>query len=325
MGIDDQDLGRFGIVAADEGVHPFPPDSPTWNESVFFDWYVSSREAGHVRIGRMPGSARTWLWVYLLVDGEWLVLDEPRLAATPNACGFDLALPGLTVVREVEEPLRRNRLVVSGTGRCASGERAGALVPFSLDLRFEALGPAHSLGEQVMAGHAHEGFSSNRFEQPMRVHGTRTADGDTRALEGHGERDHSWGPRNWTMQWQFMVAQRDDLRLQACRVEVEEDAFFDLGYLSGETTESLIEADFSLEFRDAPRAPFDGRVMLTSESGVRLGARIEALDACAIDASHVCERPSGYARALVRLHPDDGSPVLHGWLEVHRFVAGTIA
>ena len=80
-----------------------------------------------------------------------------------------------------------------------------------------------------------------------------------------------------------------------------------------------------LTFDDAtPRRPFQGRVTLTTEDDVVFSARIETLDACAIDANHCFEppQPSRYARALVRLHPDDGSAPLLGWLEVNRFPSG---
>ena len=64
-----------------------------------------------------------------------------------------------------------------------------------LDLTHEAVGP--------MYGHVGEAKDDNQFarshyEQHMRVKGTlRVAGEDEVRIDGHGLRDHSWGPRYW--------------------------------------------------------------------------------------------------------------------------------
>lgn len=318
-------LTQFGIRPEDEGVHPAAPDVPHWNESVFYDWAIGPELAGHVRIGRMANQGRVWLWVFLLLDGEWVVLEQPHLPIAYFGEGFDCDAPGLKIRRTVTDPLRENHLRVAGTGRVASGPRAGTLVPFDVDLRFEARGPAHSLGEQTMEGHSAESYSSNRYEQPVHVTGTQRIGDRTVAVDGGGERDHSWGPRMWNMEWYFLAVHRPTLRLQTARVIFDEDAYVAMGYVDADATQNVVDNAFELTFDDANlRRPYEGRVRLTTEDDRELSGRIETLDACPIDAGHCFEppQPSMYARALVRVHPDDGSEPLIGWLEINRFPSG---
>lgn len=323
----NEDLSKFGIRAEDELVHPAPTDEPTWNESVFYDWVHSPDYAGHVRIGRMPNQHRVWLWVFVLHAGEWLVLEEPRLPIGELTGEFDYDGRGLSFSRSVLEPVRSNRLEVSGVGRIVSGPRSGRLVPFDLDLVFEAVGPAHSLGESSVAGHSNELFSSNRFEQPMRVSGHQKVGDSTLTVDGHGERDHSWGPRFWNMEWFFLVAQSPTMRLQCARVVFDEDSFLTMGYLGGEQTVNVGDVEFDLTFDDDNvRKPYGGRVKLETEDGRTVSASIEALDGCEIDASHVFDppQPSVYRRAVVRVVPDGGGEPLIGWLEINRFPGGIV-
>lgn len=318
-------LTQFGIRLDDEGVHPAAPDEPNWNESVFYDWVAGPDLAGHVRIGRMPNQGRVWLWVFLWMDGEWLALEQPHLPISLFGEGFDCETRGLLVRRTVTNPLRENRLRVAGMGRVLSGARTGMLLPFDVDLRYEARGPAHSLGEQTMAGHSADSYSSNRYEQPCQVTGTQRIGDRTRPVEGGGERDHSWGPRMWNMEWYFLAAHRADLRIQTARIIFDEDAYVSMGYVDTHETKNVVDTDFQLTFHDdEPRRPYEGTLELTTEDDAKIAGRIETITGCPIDVSHCFDppQPSRYARALIRFHPQDGSAPLHGWLEINRFPGG---
>ena len=58
----------------DESLHPAAAGVASWNESVFLDWAQDERLAGHLRVGRMPGQGRGWIWLFLMQDGEWVAL-----------------------------------------------------------------------------------------------------------------------------------------------------------------------------------------------------------------------------------------------------------
>lgn len=316
------DPTQFGVRPEDEGLHAFDPADPSWNESVFFDWAQDARFAGHIRVGRMPGQARTWVWIHLLHEGAWIVLEHPYLPIDATH-DFDVRVPGLEVVREVITPLRALRVRARGTGRFVSGPRTGELAPFAFDLAFEAAGPAHSIGESIAVGHGSTEISTSRYEQPMDVRGTQTVAGVTSTLDALGERDHSWGPRDWNIGWTFMPVSRRDLRALAIRVSLDEDSHLDLGYLGTPGAMGhVFELEFGLKYAADPLAPFTGRARLVDEHGTVVEGRVEPLSGTEIDITHVLttDRPSLYRRALVRLHPDDGGAPLLGFLEVHRFL-----
>ena len=64
-----------------------------------------------------------------------------------------------------------------------------------LDLIHEGVGPLY--GHVGAAGDGND-FARAHYEQHMRVHGTLQTDDEKQIeLNGHGLRDHSWGPRYW--------------------------------------------------------------------------------------------------------------------------------
>ncbi len=313
-------LEQYGVRLSDEGLHAFDPADTSWNESVFFDWVRDETLAGHIRIGRMPGEARVWVWIHVLHEGEWVVLEHPFIPIA-SVTDFDVALPGLTVKREVVAPLQTIRVVADATGRIVTGPRAGQLVSFGFDLVFSAAGPAHSIGESILDGHVSE-ISTSRYEQPMDIRGTQRVGEVSIAFEALGERDHSWGPRDWNIGWTFMPVSRPGLRALAIRVSVDEETHMDLGYLVRDEMAHVFELDFALTYDADVTRPFAGRARLVDEHDFAFEGRVEPITGSEIDLSHVLDgtRRSLYRRALVRFVPDDGSAPLYGFLEVHRFL-----
>jgi len=327
------ELTRFGITSADEHPHPYSPEYEWWNESVFYDWYdAAGANAGHCRIGWHPNQQRLWMWLFLYNGDEWVAIEQPRL---PFA---SLKLPdiayddgwGLRFSYAVAEPLRRGRLEASGFGRVLSGRRTGMILPVAVELEVETIGAAHSLGQQTLAGHSAENYSTSRFEQPIRARGSYTIGSETRALEVRGERDHSWGPRWWNMEWNFLAVNGDDYRLQCAAVRVPDVSEITTGYLHRDgaapsfesATLSLTSVRFDLVFDDrTPTRPVSGRLAVTAEDGGSFAATIESISGAEIDITHtfVPPRRSVYRRALIRLAPDRGASTV-GWLESNRFV-----
>ena len=333
-------LTQFGIQPRDEQAHPFDADDPTWNESIFYDFVQrDGTAAGHIRIGAMPGQERVWLWIYLFDGERWLGLDEGRLPiANFDWERFAYEGPGLSFSREVGEALVENRVRANGFARVLSGPGAGGFERVELDLQVYGVGPCHGVGDTGEEGHSHDELSAARFEQPTVVHGKLGVGERVIALDARGERDHSWGPRYWNMTWRFLVLSREGVRLQVAAVSFEPDVGDDdtgeddlvVGYLhTGQGDEAKTsEADevrFALTYDDAsPLAPFRGHVSITYEDGSAVAGRIEPLGGTAIDACHAFSppQPSVYRRALVEMHPDDGSETYVGWLEINRFPAG---
>jgi len=319
-----EELTRFGIRVEDEGIHPFDPRVEWWNESWFWDWFDDAGTlAGHCRIGLFPAQKRAWVWLFLYHRGEWVAVEEPRL---PLA---DIQLPrlaydgwGLRFAYDPRQPLRQGHLRCAGFGRVLSGPRTGMILPVAAELEVDAVGAAHTTGRNAIAGHDSHQFDACRFEQPTAVRGTLRLGDDTLPFAGRGERDHSWGPRPWNMEWTFIVASNDALRVQCVEVALPDLPRFGVGYLHRDSTQSLAAVDIALTFDDdAVAHPIAGRFAVTAEDGTRFAGRVEPIAAAEIDITHTFVPParSIYRRALVRVHPDGGGAPLVGWTELNYF------
>ena len=324
--LDLAELTKFGILPQDEGLHRHDPSAEWWNESWFWDWFDRSGDtAGHCRVGLHPVQKRAWIWLFLYRRGEWIALEEPRLPIDAFALPH-LAYDGwgLTLRWDVAEPLRRGRLAVRGFGRVLSGPRAGSVLPLGADLDIRAVGAAHSLGRSSAPGHAaSDTYDACRFEQPIEANGRLTFGEVTTEFSGRGERDHSWGPRAWNLEWTFVAVSNDDLRLQCVEARVPNAGRFAVGYLHRETTVSVFDVEFDLRFDDAsPLRPLAGRLAARAEDGTSIGGSIEVISAAEIDITHTFVPPerSIYRRALVRVHRDGSEPPLLGWIEFNYFL-----
>jgi hypothetical protein len=317
------DLTRFGVRLEDEGPHAFDPAVEWWNESWFWDWYdAAGSEAGHCRIGVHANQARVWLWLFLFREGEWVAIEEPRLPLGDlDLARLSYDRLGLRFAWEAHEPLSAGRLTVEGFGRVLSGPRTGMILPVGATLDVTALGPPHSIGRSSAPGHSSDAYPASRFEQPVGVRGTVRIDAVARAFAGHGERDHSWGPRFWNLEWTFLVLGAGDLRVQAAEASVPGAGRFVVGYVQRESMTPLSDArfDFAIDAADVLH-PIAGRFAVTAENGDSLAGRIEALSAAEIDITHAFVPPqrSLYRRALVRATLDGHAQPLLGWVEFNR-------
>lgn len=333
--ISDAELTKFGVTFADEWPHAFDPAVEWWNESWFWDWFdADGRVAGHCRVGLHPNQQRAWIWFYSYADGEWIAVEETRLPIDqmdranaggpdrPGAACFEYDRFGLACSWLPESPLRAGRFRFSGFGRVITGARAGMILPVGADLRVEAQGAAHSTGRSNAAGHESVAYPASRFEQPIAVSGTLRAGDVERDFAGRGERDHSWGPRHWNLEWTFTVLNGDDLRLQCAEARIPNIPPIHGGYVSRASSQSITAARFDYRYHDESLArAVEGRLEVTTEDGTSLALDIETISAVEIDITHTFVPPtrSIYRRALVRATRPDGGPLL-GWTEFNRFL-----
>jgi hypothetical protein len=330
--LDGVDLTKYGITLDDEGFHPFDPADPTWNESWFWDWFdADGQRAGHCRIGTFPSSARLWIWLYLLRAGpdgtpEWLGIEEPRL----DLAGLQrprLAYDGwgLRADWRPRRPLVEGRLTVAGRARTLSGPRAGRMVDVEVVVDVTAAGIPHSTGQGNVEGHESDSFDARRFEQPIDVEVTLTADGVADSYSGRGERDHSWGPRAWNIEWTFFAVSRPGERLQFVEVRIKGfDEPIGIGYLQAPTSaQEVTTVVLPVTANEDLAHAFSGRVEVTAEDGTFYSGDIEMLTAHEMDISHCLQPPRGtrYHRALVRIAPEQGGEPFIGWLEDNRLLA----
>jgi hypothetical protein len=326
LALDEKTLTQFGVRLEDEGAHGFDPAVAWWNESWFWDWYdQTGTQAGHLRLGIHPNQNRAWVWLFLFRAGEWVAVEEPRLPLGD----LDLARLaydrwGLRFSWDVKSPLHTGTLCFDGFGRVLSGPRTGSIVPVGIVLEIEAQGPPHSGGRAQAAGHASQTHPASRFEQPIGVRGEFRIGADSHAFEGRGERDHSWGPRHWNLEWTFLVLNGERLRMQCAEAIIPNVGRFAVGYLQQEKMQTIEEATFGFELHADVLRPVSGRFSVRTQNGGALSGEITSITGAEIDITHtfVPPRRSLYRRALVRVRLDDGGPPLLGWVEFNRFDEG---
>ena len=317
----DAELTAHGISVDDEGLHPAPSDFEAWNESLFFDWIATDgSQAGHCRIGRHPGQQRVWFWLYLWNGEHWVRIDEPYLPlAALSDTGWDYQSESLSFQREVIEPLRINRLSVQGVATLCDGPQAGEPIQIAVNLTFHAAGPAHGMAQRTFPWGDGTIYAAARYEQPCDVDGDISWADERHAFSGRGERDHSWGPRFWVMQWTFLVVASEHLRAQCTEVLIGDEMRVCVGYIQREEMKPVEDVRFELAYASADNIhqPFSGQVMVDEGA---LAGTLHPVTGVAIDDSHCLpeEARSIYRRNLIRFEPSDGSPPLWGWMETHR-------
>jgi hypothetical protein len=183
------------LTDADEGRHPSGTEQ-FWGESWYLDWAASDASyGGYVRLGLYPNLGVSWWWIALVGRERPLVLVVDH--DLPCAEGDAALAPrqgSTSVALTVPEPWRRFRVVSESVGvELDDPARAfhgldGPTVPVALDLTWESRSAVFPYA------------MTTRYEISSWVTGTVTISGHTVAVDCAGQRDHSWGVRDW---WQF--------------------------------------------------------------------------------------------------------------------------
>ncbi|MFI6795584.1 DUF7064 domain-containing protein [Streptosporangium canum] len=217
------DHGTWPLGEADEGVHPVGGER-LWSESFYLDFAAEDGSvAGYVRLGLYPNWDRAWYWACLVGRDRPLVLLADDHVPLP---GPDLAVRGrdYRATQEVVAPMRSFRLtleagaaavlespgrpgagpggraaVLEGPGRPGAGPGGGATTSLEFDLEWETVGGVYPYG------------FIPRYEIPCRVGGVIRVGGEVIPFSGYGERDHSWGERDWwKVSWLWSSGRLDD-------------------------------------------------------------------------------------------------------------------
>jgi hypothetical protein len=212
--------------ASDELAHP-PGDEPLWSESWYFDFADTSHGVGGwVRLGLMPNEKTTWVNALLCGPG----MPTVALVDFENTGAIDLTL-------NPDEPLQTYTVTVRGAGQAYDD-------PSAL-LRGEAGRPAEMTMELTWttAGRPYQYRITPRYEIPCMVTGTVTVDGQVFTVRDvPGQRDHSWGVRDWwSMDWVWSAVHLDDgTHLHGVEIRIPNAPSFGIGY-SQKAGEPLVE------------------------------------------------------------------------------------
>jgi hypothetical protein len=296
-------------AANDEGPH-IATDEPLWNESWYFDFADAQQDVGGwIRLGLYPNQRIAWINALLcgpdmptiaVNDFEAVLPDEPGAVSTD---AIDLAI-------EATEPLLTYRVKVRGQGHAYDD-------PAAL-LRAEAGRPVELTMDLVWttAGTPYQYRITPRYEIPCTVSGTVAVDGrEVVVHEVAGQRDHSWGVRDWwAMDWVWSALHLDDgTHLHGVDIRIPGAPPIGVGYRQ-QPCRPLVElqavsARETFGDNDLPRA--------TTLSYGDLTATIDVRGHAPVLLTAPDGRVSQFPRAWATVTTDDGRTGV-GWVEWNR-------
>jgi hypothetical protein len=198
------DPDPHAVDPADEGRHE-PSDDPLWNESHYLDFVAADGQvAGYARIGLYPNLGVTW-WTTMIVGPDRPLVASVAYDWPVPGEGLALTGDGFSVGADVVSPLDRLHLHGTVPARLHDGPEAvyrdepGSPTTLGFDLTWKTDGVPYQYAV------------TTRYEIPCLVGGTVTVDGEVLAVEGQGQRDHSWGVRDWwAFGWCWFAGRLDD-------------------------------------------------------------------------------------------------------------------
>ena len=155
---------------------------------------------------------------------------------------------------------------------------------------------------------------TTRYEIPCTVHGTVRIDGEELQLAGPGQRDHSWGTRDWwSMDWMWSAGALDDgTRFHAVAVRIPAAPVLSVGYVQPPAQE-LIELDAVGATEEVAANGLIERARIAPDRGLpALDVVPLAFGPMRLVASD--GRVTHFPRAMCRFRSEDGRAGL-GWAE----------
>jgi len=294
---------------ADEDRHLSGPEE-LWNESWYFDAVSGDGATGvYSRLGLYPNLGVAWMTAFVCGPDRPTVAIIDFAAPMPSGQELTVAADGLLAQHTCEEPLERFRVRLEATGESHEDAAdlltgaAGDRVPVSFDLTWQTLGEPYAYRV------------ATRYEIPCRVEGHVVVDGERIELRGLGQRDHSWGTRDWwSAEWMWCAGHLDDgTRFHGVEFRLPGTPPIGVGYLQPPEG-GVVELD-SVSASEA--VGHDG---LITTAEIRLGDLTVTVEPRAFGPLRL-EAPDGrvsqFPRAMCRVVADDGRNGV-AWVEWNR-------
>ncbi|HVT22701.1 MAG TPA: hypothetical protein VHE57_15070 [Mycobacteriales bacterium] len=186
-------MSDYQVVAADEVRHD-PEAEQLWQESWYADVVTADGSlAAYIRLGLYPNLEAAW-WHLAVVGPDRPVVVCQRDDLPVPAEGLAISVADVDITLAVDEALRSFtvRGAMTGARHATAADiyagKPGDPVRVTVDLTWATDGTPYHYSV------------TTRYEIPCRVTGTVTIDGAELRLDGPGQRDHSWGVRDW---WSF--------------------------------------------------------------------------------------------------------------------------
>jgi thiamine kinase-like enzyme len=293
----------------DEGAHEPGPEQ-LWNESWYFDAVAPDGSLGaYVRVGLYPNLGVCWYTAFVCGPGRSTIAAVDFAAPLPAPGSLDVSTPELRAEHRCAEPLARFSVSLQASAQAyedASGllrGAPGAAVALALDLTWETAGLPYAYR------------MATRYEIPCEVTGKiRIGDEQLELSRALGQRDHSWGLRDWwAMDWMWSAIHLDDgARLHAVELRLPNMPALGVGYVQS-AADGLIELE---RVSASERVGADG---LITDAELRLDPpglelEVEPLAFGPLRLLSPDGRVSHFPRAMCRARTRDGREGV-GWIE----------
>jgi hypothetical protein len=281
---------------SEEGRHS-PGREPLWGESWYFDFAAPDASiGGYARLGLYPNLGVAWYWAYLVRPGQPLIAVRDHEVGLPRGRELEVRSEGLWSALTCEDPndhwsigLEAFAVAMEDPAEAYRGEW-GDRVGLGFDLEWEASAPVFPY------------VGVTRYEQPCVVHGEVLVGDERLSIEGPGQRDHSWGVRDW---WAFPWCWTAGRLADGTAFHGVAAPGFATGYVGAQSVSS-VSVDTTLGDDDLPTSASlaVGDLTLAVAPIAHAPVMLEAPDG----------RKSRFPRALSQYTADDGRSGV-GWTE----------
>ncbi len=238
------------ISAEDDYTHTLGPE-PNFNESVYFNFFDREhRRGGFIRIGNRANEGYAEMTVVIFnPDGSALFnYKKPKISSNDGWDAGGAKVDVVTAGEHLRTCYDGSAVALEDPRTMADPRTAFTENPFKkvrLDLEHRGVGPLY--------GHVGDPDDGNDFarahtEQHMKVTGTLQIEGEPEhTIEGHGLRDHSWGPRYWqsTPSYRWITGNfGDDLGMVISRIGDRNRGLFHKGYELVRITDLKLETEY---------------------------------------------------------------------------------
>ena len=294
----------------DEGRHQPGPEA-LWNESWYFDAVSDAGDLGlYVRLGRLPNLELCLYTACVCGPGRpSIMLVDPAapLPATDDESQL-IDTPLLHAEQQCITALETFRVTARGTAEAHQDPSAplrgehGEETEIEFDLRWETDGIPYAWRQ------------STRYEIPCRVTGTLRIGEEQISFAGPGQRDHSWGARDWwAVDWMWSALHLED-GTHTHAVGVPQMPGYGVGYIQRGGQIEEIDAVTASE-QNAPNGlPETARILSGPDE---LDLEVEPLAFGALRLEAPDGRVSLFPRAMCRVRAADGRAGT-GWVEWNR-------
>jgi hypothetical protein len=297
---------------AEEGRHA-PGAEELWNESWYFDAVSDDGLLGiYTRLGLYPNLGVSWMTTFLCGPERPTVAIVDFAAPLPAGEQLTVERAGLRAEHICEAALERFRVRLGGIGEAHADAAAllrgesGDPVDVSLDLEWQTLGEPYSYRV------------ATRYEIPCRVSGTVRIGEETLEMRGAGQRDHSWGTRDWwSAEWMWSAGQlHDGTRFHGVEFRIPGAPPIGVGYLQPPEG-GVVELD---GVTASEQVGADGLITAARIAYGELALEIEPIAFGPLRLQAPDGRLSHFPRAMCRVRAEDGRTGV-AWVEWNRNVS----